>query len=116
MTLAIKGIDACLDIKTQNNLQTYKCDLDGDGIADICDTDIDGDGIQNLLGLIAFENRNCSYESDISKNNANLNQDILTKHYQGVCSLDNAPFSNNQDQLDLNQDGIGDTQDNRFII
>jgi len=82
MTLAIKGIDACLDIKTQNNLQTYKCDLDGDGIADICDTDIDGDGIQNLLGLIAFENRNCSYESDTNKNNANLNQDILTKHYQ----------------------------------
>ena len=116
ITLAIKGIDACLDTKTQNNLQTYKCDLDGDGIADICDTDIDGDGIQNLLGLIAFENRNCSYESDTNKNNANLNQDILTKHYQWVCSLDNAPFSNNPDQLDLNQDGIGDKQDTTFSI
>jgi hypothetical protein len=84
--------------------------LDGDGIPDICDSDIDGDGIPNLLGLINFENKDCSYESDPSKPNANLNQEILAKHYQGICSLDNAPFNNNADQLDLNQDGIGDAQ------
>jgi len=30
-------------------LKKYKCDIDKDGIADICDDDIDGDGIKNLL-------------------------------------------------------------------
>ena len=105
-TIAINGTDSCLDAKIQGTLNTaYKCDLDGDGIPDICDTDIDGDGIQNLLGVINFEKRNCSYGSD------NLNQGVLTKHYQWVCSIDNAPFNVNPDQLDLNQDGIGDAQD-----
>ncbi|MFA6256352.1 MAG: thrombospondin type 3 repeat-containing protein [Candidatus Absconditabacterales bacterium] len=109
-TIAINGTDSCLDAKIQGNLKSYRCDLDGDGIPDICDSDIDGDGIPNLLGLINFENKDCSYESDPSKPNANLNQEILAKHYQGICSLDNAPFNNNADQLDLNQDGIGDAQ------
>ncbi len=109
-TISIKGIDICLDAKNKNELKRFKCDLDGDGIPDICDTDIDGDGIPNLLGLITAENKDCSYESDPGKKNANLDQDILAKQYQGVCSLDNAPFTNNPDQLDLNQDGIGDNQ------
>jgi len=112
-TLVINGTDSCLDVKIQGNLKnTYKCDLDGDGIPDICDTDIDGDGVKNLLGIINFENKDCSYVSDPSKPNANLNQEILAKHYQGICSLDNAPFNANPDQLDLNQDGIGDAQQN----
>jgi len=66
--------------------------------------------------LIHFENRNCLYESDPSKPNVNLNQEILTEHYQGVCSIDNAPFNSNPDQLDLNQDGIGDVQDTTPIL
>lgn len=116
-TIAINGVDSCLDNKIQGTLNsTYKCDLDGDGIPDICDTDIDGDGVPNLLWLINFENKDCSYESDPSKPNANLNQEILWKHYQGVCSLDNAPFNANPDQLDLNQDGIGDVQDTTPIL
>ncbi|MCX6823734.1 MAG: thrombospondin type 3 repeat-containing protein [candidate division SR1 bacterium] len=110
-TIVINGTDACLDAKIQGNMKVaYKCDLDGDGIPDLCDTDIDNDGIPNLLGIINFENKDCSYESDPSKSNANLNQQILGQHYQGVCSLDNAPFNINPDQLDLNQDGIGDAQ------
>lgn len=84
--------------------------MDKDGIPDVCDDDIDGDGVKNLLGLINFENKDCSYESDPNKPNANLNQEILTKHYQSVCSLDNAPFNSNADQLDLDLDGIGDVQ------
>lgn len=112
-TITINGKDSCLDAKLQWTLNTaYKCDLDGDRMPDVCDTDIDGDGIQNLLWLMNFENRDCSYESNPNKSNANINQDILAKQYQGVCSLDNAPFTNNPDQLDLNQDGIGDIQDN----
>jgi len=115
-TIAINGIDACLDAKIQGTLKNYKCDLDGDGIPDICDSDIDNDGIGNLLGLINFENKNCTYESDPNKSNTNLNQDMLAKQYQWVCSLDNAPFNNNPDQLDLNLDGIGDSQTTTQIV
>ena len=109
-TIIINWSDRCLDAKLNGTLKNYKCDMDKDGIPDICSTDIDGDGVPNLLWLINFENKDCSYESDPSKPNANLNQDILAKHYQGVCSLDNAPFNYNPDQFDLNQDGIGDAQ------
>jgi PKD repeat protein len=111
-TISIAGTDACLDAKINGTLKNeYRCDLDGDGIPDICDTDIDNDGIPNLLSLINFENKNCIYESDPNKPNANINQEVLAKHYQNICSLDNAPFNNNGDQLDLNQDGIGDEQE-----
>ncbi|MCX6825326.1 MAG: PKD domain-containing protein [candidate division SR1 bacterium] len=115
-TITIKGTDICLDAKTKGTLKNYKCDLDGDGIPDICDNDIDGDGVANLLGIINFENRDCSYESDPNTANANINQATLAKHYQNVCSLDNAPFKNNGDQLDLNQDGIGDIQDTLLVV
>lgn len=107
----------CLDAKIQGNLKNlYSCDLDGDGIPDICDSDIDNDGIPNLIGIINTENKNCTYESDPTQANANLNQEILTKHHQSICSLDNAPFNNNPDQLDLNQDGIGDIQDTTPVL
>ena len=116
-TISIKGTDSCLDAKIAWTLkEEYKCDLDGDGIPDICDTDIDDDGVPNLLGLINFENKNCAYESDPATANANLNQEILTAHYQSVCSLDNAPFNNNPDQLDLDQNGIGDIQDTTPVL
>ena len=129
-TIAVNGTDNCLDAKLNWTLNTlYKCDLDGDKIPDICDTDIDNDWIKNLLGIINFENKDCSYVSNGNGNspntsangnidtingnidtiNGNLNQRILGEHYQGMCSLDNSPFKNNSDQLDLNQDGIGDS-------
>lgn len=115
-TIAIQGTDICLNGKIQNTLnKIYACDLDKDNIPDICDSDIDGDDIPNLLGLINTENKNCSYESDPNKPNANINQEILAKHYQWICSLDNAPFNANPDQLDLNQDGIGDIQETRNV-
>lgn len=82
-TIAIQGTDICLNGKIQNTLnKIYACDLDKDNIPDICDSDIDGDDIPNLLGLINTENKNCSYESDPNKPNANINQEILAKHYQ----------------------------------
>lgn len=116
-TIAVQGTNSCLNAQIQGTLKdTYRCDLDGDQIPDICDTDIDNDGIQNLLGLMNFENKNCSYASNPNVANANLNQEILAKHYQSICSLDNAPFTNNPDQLDLNQDGIGDIQSDLQIV
>jgi hypothetical protein len=32
-----------------------ECDLDEDGIPDLCDSDIDGDGVENRLGMLQFE-------------------------------------------------------------
>jgi hypothetical protein len=34
--------------------------MDKDGIPDVCDDDIDGDGRPNLIGLLLFENDDCS--------------------------------------------------------
>jgi hypothetical protein len=102
-TITVVGNDICLQAYLDGTLnKKYKCDMDKDGVPDICDDDIDGDGIKNLVGLITHENPDCSI------NQTNVNQELLQKHFQNICSLDNAPFIPNQDQLDLNGDGIGD--------
>ena len=91
--------DLCYNARRNGTLSHYKCDMDKDGIPDICDDDIDGDGIKNLLGLIKYEKADCSYDSE------NLNIDLLRKHI-GICSLDNCPFQSNDNQIDLNNNGI----------
>lgn len=116
-TIQINQTDSCLIAKLNGTLHTkYKCDLDGDGIPDVCDDDIDGDGVKNLIGLVMFENKDCSIVTDptlVQSNPVkvmNVNLDLLKQQYQGVCSLDNASFTPNTNQFDLNQDGIGDAQ------
>lgn len=107
-SIAINGTDVCLQAKINGTLkQNFKCDLDKDSIPDICDDDIDGDGIFNLIWLISYENKNCAFTND------NVNAELLDEHFHAICSIDNAPFTANQDQLDLNGDGIGDV-DTRF--
>ncbi|MBU0627194.1 thrombospondin type 3 repeat-containing protein [Patescibacteria group bacterium] len=63
--------------------------MDEDGIPDICDSDIDGDGIENLLGILKYENGTCSSiqaESNNFTNGAldenNTNLPILDTHFQ----------------------------------
>ena len=41
--------DFCLNASRNGTITQFKCDMDKDGIPDICDDDIDGDGIKNLL-------------------------------------------------------------------
>lgn len=121
-TIGIYGNDNCLIGKLEGNLSTlYTCDMDKDGIPDVCDDDIDGDGIKNLLGIINQESTNCAYGDDTKDQ---LNQSILAKHFKGICSLDNAPFIPNADQSnpvytgkyqeeqeDKDGDGIEDNKD-----
>ena len=99
-TVQIKPVDICEQALKWWTLSQYKCDLDGDGIPDVCDDDIDGDGQKNLLWIITKENRDCS----VSSNNVNL--DILRKQLW-VCSLDSCPF-NNLEVSDLNNNWIWD--------
>ncbi|MDR0606932.1 MAG: thrombospondin type 3 repeat-containing protein [Candidatus Peribacteria bacterium] len=100
-TVYISAEDRCLTALNNGTLKQYKCDMDSDGIPDICDDDMDGDDKKNLLGIITYEKADCSYNSD------NVDESILGKHF-GVCSLDNCPFTKNPSQSDLNNNGIGD--------
>ena len=100
-TVRINSVDVCETAMKNGTLSRYKCDQDNDGIPDICDDDIDWDGKKNLIWIVVRENRNCSIGSD----NVNIN---LLKQQFWVCSLDNCPFDVNSDQLDLNNDWVGD--------
>lgn len=103
-TLAITKNDICLEAILNNTLDQYKCDMDSDWIPDICDDDIDGDWIPNLIWIIKFEQEDCGINMD------NINRDIISLH-NGVCGLDNCPTLNNQDQMDLNNNGWWDSCD-----
>ena len=100
-TVHIDSVDVCLAALKGNKLLDYKCDMDWDKIPDICDDDIDWDWKKNLIWIITKENRDCSITSD------NLNVEIIRKQF-GVCSLDNCPFDTNEDQKDMNNNGIWD--------
>ena len=98
-TVHINSVDICESAMKSKTLSNYKCDQDGDKILDICDDDIDWDGIKNLIGLILYENKDCSIWEN------NINSDLLKKQLW-VCSLDNCPFVVNSNQSDLNNNWI----------
>ncbi|MCK9466710.1 MAG: thrombospondin type 3 repeat-containing protein [Candidatus Absconditabacterales bacterium] len=104
-TVVVSKNDICMNAKLNGTLNQFKCDMDGDGIPDICDDDIDGDGMPNLIGLIDFELDDCSITSK------NINKEVLLLH-NDVCTLDNCPFHINPDQMDINNNGRGDMCDN----
>jgi len=101
-TIVVHGMDACLEALLMGDLGKFHCDMDSDGIPDMCDNDIDWDGVENLIGLITHENDDCSIET-------NVDWFLLNKHIDWVCTLDNCPFSINSEQFDLNRDKIWDS-------
>lgn len=116
-TLAVWWQDFCLQAKLDGTLLDFVCDMDKDSIPDICDMDIDGDWIPNLLWTInPNAPRNCTYLTTLT-NNPNqtlINTDLLKIHFKAICSLDNAPYTYNNDQLDQNRNWIGDAMEKDF--
>jgi len=102
-TITVTQNDICMEANLNGTLDQFECDMDGDGIPDICDDDIDGDGLPNLIWLIEFELDDCSITSD------NINEEILLLHNNN--GLDNCPFHVNLNQMDLNNNGWGDECD-----
>lgn len=101
----------CLNLSLAR--KKFHCDMDKDWIPDICDSDIDWDGIPNLLWIIKYENKNCTYNSN-NLNLARLRTEFkLSKNGQNI---DNCPFTKNPDQIDVNKDGIGDVCENKNFI
>lgn len=110
-TIVVHGLDMCLEALLGWTLDQFSCDMDGDWIPDICDNDIDGDGVENLIGVISYENKDCSINAD------NIDENKLWLHLKWVCTLDNCPFVVNSDQSDLNIDYIGDAcKDSLWVI
>jgi len=106
LTEVINGNNICQTLELAK--KQLHCDMDKDWIPDMCDNDIDGDGVENFIGLILYENKNCS----INENNINserLNEEFeLAKKW---WNIDNCPFKSNPDQTDSNLNGIGDSCD-----
>jgi hypothetical protein len=60
--VTVLGGNFCLGLNPA--VRAGQCDMDKDGIPDMCDSDIDGDGAQNPLGLISYMKPDCSYGPD----------------------------------------------------
>lgn len=84
--------------KDQNKL----CDKDKDKIPDICDSDLDGDGILNDIGLVLFDNADCSLTGN------NLNPQIIKNPSP---QSDNCPIQSNGDQNNTDGDNYWDSCD-----
>lgn len=83
------------------DLSQFQCDMNGNGIPDICDTDISWDWFPNLVWLILFEQFddewNCIYnENNIDISRLNEQISLWDNWY------DNCPFHYNPDQIDSN--------------
>ena len=102
-TINVLWNDACL---TNDGF----CDFDEDGIVDICDEDIDGDGVENLLGILIWENEQCLFTRWI------IDLERLEEQIDRIRSweeLDNCPFSSNSNQEDADGDIYGDVCDSK---
>jgi len=107
MTEAIVWNNICSNLEKAKKI--LKCDMDHDGIPDMCDDDIDWDWVKNLLWIIKFDNKDCSITNDnIDLNRLNEEHNLAKKWW----NIDNCLFTNNPDQIDSNSNGIWDGCEN----
>lgn len=86
------------------------CDMDKDGVADICDTDINGNGKVNMLGLIVPISFDCLYTGlDLD---TTIVDTTIIRIASGDTTLDNCPTTKNANQKDINGNFIGDGCEN----
>lgn len=106
VTVAVDSKALCL---TKNN--TLRCDLDKDGIPDLCDEDIDGDTISNRMNLLTKEFPDCRIDA------GNIHQQLFSSYTQACAQgapLDNCPFIKNKSQEDAEMNGRGDVCDSTW--
>lgn len=94
--------DICSDPK---KLENYKCDMDKDGVPDICDTDIDGDRYLNILWIIIDQDEDCNptINPELLDDNGNLSNNDP--------KIDNCPFIPSSNQTNVDSDQYGDICD-----
>ncbi len=81
------------------------CDLDNDWIIDMCDTDIDWDWVDNILGILIWENRWCEFTRSVLDIDRLQEQIWRIKKWE---ALDNCPFLENELQEDNDNDALWD--------
>ena len=105
-------LDSCREIPNPA-IDGIQPDLDGDGLGDVCDDDIDGDGFPSISDA-------CPLNKDITEVTSGSNVELsgcFPDYDQdqifdvGVANPDNCPAVFNSDQLDTDDDGIGDSCD-----